>query len=166
MSKGKHKVYLALGSNLGNRLENLRSAVAGLRPYVSGIEYSRIYETAPIYVTDQPSFLNAVISGFTDLDPMMLLHTVKDIERQVGRMPTFRYGPRIVDIDIIFYGNQKIEHPELIVPHPRLAERAFVLCPLADIASDYVNSVNGKTVKQMLAELSNQGECVPTEDGF
>jgi len=160
--KGQRQVHLALGSNLGDRLGNLRAAIAGLEPYIGIAKRSSVYETAPAYVTDQPKFLNAAISGFTDLEPMMLLHTVKEIERRVGRMPTYRYGPRVVDIDIIFYDDEKISHPELTVPHPRMHERSFVLCPLKDIAADYRNPITGKTVGEMLANVNDAGECVLT----
>lgn len=146
-------VALALGSNLGDRLAALREALEALAPFVTVEKKSAVYETPPAYVTDQPAFLNAVIVGSTDLAPLTLLRTVKQIEMELGRTPTFHYGPRRIDIDIIFYGSELIKTVELIVPHPRLTEREFVLRPLADVAGDWVHPEKGQSVKALLATL-------------
>ena len=147
------KIALALGSNVGDRLSYLKAAVKALEPYVDVTAKSRIYETAPAYVSDQPAFLNAVVMGTTKLEPLALLWLLKDIESEIGRQPTFRYGPRVIDIDIIFYGDTVMETPELTIPHPRLAERDFVLRPLCDIAATWKHPQSGKTVEEMLALL-------------
>jgi len=145
------KVALALGSNVGDRMAALRTAVAALKPYVNVTALSPVYETAPAYVTDQPSFLNAALIGETNLAPMVLLRAVKNLESELGRLPTFHYGPRAIDIDILFYGDEIVSVPELVVPHPRLGEREFVLRPLADIAGDWRHPQKGLTISEMLA---------------
>ena len=147
-------IALALGSNLGDRLAMLRAALLALTPIVTITAKSPIYETPAAYVKDQPSFLNAALVGTTTLPPLELLHAVKNIELEMGRKESFRYGPRQIDIDIIFFGTQSIALPELTLPHPRLAEREFVLRPLADVASDWRHPVTGKTVNAMLANLT------------
>ncbi|HNQ66552.1 MAG TPA: 2-amino-4-hydroxy-6-hydroxymethyldihydropteridine diphosphokinase [Smithella sp.] len=154
-------VALALGSNLGDRFASLRKAVEALASCVEISSASPVYETAPAYVTDQPAFLNAAVIGTTKLEPLPLLWALKNIERDVGRTPTFRYGPRVIDIDIIFYGDTILETPELILPHPRVFERDFVLKPLADIAPSWKHIKLGKTVTEMLAALpSNTLSCL------
>lgn len=147
------RVILALGTNMGDRLENLRAAIARLRPFVDIEKISPVYETASAYVTDQPDFLNATLAGTTHLEPLPLLWVVKDLESDIGRVPTFRYGPRVIDIDILFYDEQIVDLPELTIPHPRIAERDFVLYPLNDIAPDLQHPQNGLTVTGMLARL-------------
>ena len=149
----KHDVCLALGSNLGDRLAVLRATCEALAPYVTITARSGVYETQPAYVTDQPLFYNAAIRGSTDLDPMGLLYTVKDIEIELGRRPTFRYGPRVIDIDIIFYDHLALHTTELTIPHSLMAERIFVLQPLADIAPDLRHPVLNKTVTELLSSL-------------
>lgn len=151
-----HKVCLSLGSNLGDRLANLRAANKALAPYVTLTNVSPIYETAPAYVTDQPYFLNAAVTGHTSLDPHALLYTVKSIERDIGRQPTYRYGPRVIDIDILFYDSLHLATPELNVPHALIAERPFVLRPLADIAAEWKHPVSGLSVRTMLDALPDQ----------
>ncbi len=150
-------VALALGSNVGDRHEALRKAVDALSAYVEIQSVSPVYETAPAYVTDQPVFLNAVLVGKTKLEPLSLLWKVKDIEKDVGRLPTYRYGPRVIDIDIIFYGDKLLKTDELTVPHARLEERDFVLRPLCDIAPEWKHPQSGKTVTEMLALLPDTG---------
>ncbi len=151
-----HKIALALGSNIGDRMAALQAARKGLADYMTITAASPIYETAPIYVTDQPLFLNAALIGETKLGPLTLLRAVKDLENDLGRQPTFHYGPRAIDIDIIFYGDEVINLPELILPHPRIAEREFVLRPLADIAPDWRHPQIGLTVEKMLGLLPDQ----------
>ena len=115
---------------------------------------SPIYETPPAYVTAQPSFLNAAITGMTSLSPLALLWSLKYLEGQLGRQPTFRYGPRVIDLDLLLYGDQILKDSELSVPHPRIAEREFVLRPLADIAPGWKHPVTGVTVAEMLTCLA------------
>lgn len=147
------KIALALGSNQDDRLAALRAAVAGLAPYVDVTAVSPVYETKPVYIGDQPDFLNAAVTGETRLAPLTLLWNLKQLEIELGRMPTFHYGPRLIDIDILFYGDQVFSSPELHIPHPRMAEREFVLRPLADIVPDWQHPESGLTVAKMLAAL-------------
>lgn len=154
-SRVNAKVALALGANLGDRIAALRAAVTGLKPYMTITAKSPVYETAPAYVSDQPAFLNAALIGETGLEPLTLLRAVKDLENELGRQPTFHYGPRAIDIDIVFYGDQIIDLPELHIPHPRLAEREFVLRPLADIAPEWRHPATGLTAGEMLAKTSD-----------
>ncbi len=146
-------VYLALGSNLGDRMGNLGSAVERLSKKLTVKKVSSVYETAPLYFKEQPLYLNAALSAMTKLDPFQLLHFVKGVEGDLGRQSSFRNAPRIIDIDILFYGRRIIETPGLTVPHPRIAERAFVLAPLAEIAPSMVHPVLRKRVSELLAAV-------------
>jgi len=148
-----HLVYLALGSNIGDRLANLLTAAAALPPEVVVRRASTVYETAPWGVLDQPDFLNQVLEVETQLTPVELLAHIKQVEAMLGRAQTVRYGPRRIDLDILFYEDQVIDVQGLVVPHPRLHERTFVLVPLADLAPDFRHPQIGKTVREMLAEL-------------
>lgn len=158
MSK-QHLVYLALGTNLGNRESNLRQALQMLAPAVEVTAVSRLYETAPAYVLDQPSFLNIAVKGQTDLSPTGLLVYLKQLETEIGREKTRRYGPRQIDLDIIFYDDLIFNKPHLHIPHPRMVERGFVLRPLADIAADIVHPILKQTVADLAADL-------PPDDGI
>jgi 2-amino-4-hydroxy-6-hydroxymethyldihydropteridine diphosphokinase len=131
-------VYLGLGSNLGDRRRNLETAVAFLKG-TAGIHVSRVsslFNTEPFGVEDQPEFLNAAVEVETELDPPSLLQVVKEIEREMGRVPTYRWGPRVIDIDILLYDRLRWKTPELVIPHPGILERSFVMEPLAELAPD------------------------------
>lgn len=154
-------VHIALGGNLGDRVANLEAAIAALAPDVRMLERSPIYETDPKYVTDQPRFLNMALVAETELDAAALLVFLKSIEERLGRRQGERYGPRPIDLDIIFFGDETIDLPDLAVPHPRLAERAFVLRPLADIAASSVHPVTGLTVSEMVDALEDDGGLIP-----
>ena len=149
--------FLALGTNLGDRPGNLLVAIAALPPAVTVLEKSFVYETLPWGVTDQPSFLNMVIKGETHQRPQELLKNLKQIETHLGRIPSIHYGPRKIDIDILFYDNLIFDSPELTLPHPHMHERAFVLVPLADLTPEQIHPVFGRTIRQLLAELDITG---------
>jgi 2-amino-4-hydroxy-6-hydroxymethyldihydropteridine diphosphokinase len=144
-----HTVFIALGTNLGDRLKTLQEAIAQLPPRVMPRSTSSIYQTAPWGYSDQPDYLNQVIEAETELEPLPLLKYLKKLERKLGRRPTFRYGPRVIDMDILFYDDLVLETPELVIPHPRLHERDFVLVPLADLAPNKAHPVLGKTVEEL-----------------
>jgi len=150
--------FLALGSNVGDREANLRTAVTLLQGDEIRVRRgSSLYETAPQELLDQPSFLNAVVDVETSLFPMQLLARVREIERKMGRRRVTPKGPRNIDIDILFYGRNVIATAELEVPHPRIAQRRFVLEPLAEIAPEFRHPLTGKTANEMLATLEPQG---------
>lgn len=152
----KVTAYLGLGSNQGDRMENLEKGIEFLRGGIEALEVSPIYETEPVGFTEQPAFLNCVCKGETSLSPLELLALAKEAEAALGREPTFRNGPRTLDVDILFYGDEVLSEPGLEVPHPRLNERGFVLVPLADIAPNLRHPVSGATVKEMLERLVQQ----------
>jgi 2-amino-4-hydroxy-6-hydroxymethyldihydropteridine diphosphokinase len=153
MTANTHTIYLGLGTNLGDRHENLLSAATLLPPKVAVVAQSPIYQTPPWGFTEQADFLNQVIKAETTLNPKDLLKYVKKIEKKVGRTATFRWGPREIDIDILFYDNLVYEEKKLTIPHPRLHQRAFMLVPLADLAPKLLHPLTGQTIQQHLAEL-------------
>ena len=146
----EHIVYLALGSNMGNRLANLKAAITNLTPQMSVKKKSSVYETPPWGFTDQNAFLNQVVMAETYLKPEALLAHLKRLEVALGRVPSFENGPRLIDIDILFFDDVVMDTPSLVLPHPRLQERAFVLVPLADLAPDLVHPVLHKSVGELL----------------
>ena len=148
-------VYLGLGSNLGDRKQNLVQALELISQRVTVELLSSIYETEPVGYEQQPLFLNVVCRVLTKLNPEQLLVLAKGIEAKLGRVPSFPNAPRPIDIDILFYNNRIISTRNLTIPHPRLIERAFVLVPLVEIAPELIHPVNGKTVKELLKNLGN-----------
>jgi 2-amino-4-hydroxy-6-hydroxymethyldihydropteridine diphosphokinase len=125
-----------MGSNQGDRERNLVSGVALLAKEIRDVTTSSVYETDPVGVTDQARFLNLVVRGSTRLRPRDLLHFVKAIEQSVGRRPTFHWGPRVLDIDILMYGYESVDDSDLKVPHPEMLNRPFVLVPLCELAPE------------------------------
>lgn len=150
-------IYLALGTNLGQRAAHLRAALAALPPKVKVRRVSPVYETEPWGYRDQPAFFNQVIEAETSLSPQDLLAYIKQLEEHLGRQPTFRYGPRLIDVDVLFYGDQVVDFENLSIPHPHLAERAFVLVPLADLVPDLVHPVLGVPVRDLLSKVDHAG---------
>jgi 2-amino-4-hydroxy-6-hydroxymethyldihydropteridine diphosphokinase len=145
-----HIVYLALGSNLGNREENLKQAISSLSPQMTVKEKSHVYETPPWGHEDQPRFLNQVLKAQTYLQPEQLLKHIKRLELALGRKGTFRNGPREIDIDLLMYDDLVLNTPILALPHPHMHERGFVLLPMMDIAPDLVHPLTRKSVREML----------------
>ena len=145
------RIYLSLGSNIGDRQANLRKAVERLELLdVHVLRASRIYETEPVDYVDQAWFLNQVVEAETALFPTQLLTRTARVERELGRTRTIPKGPRTLDIDILFYGEAVVRTPRLEIPHPRIAQRRFVLAPLAELVPDLRHPVTRLTVRQML----------------
>lgn len=152
-------VYLALGSNLGNRERNITRAAELLQERIADLRLSSIYDTAPEGYTAQPRFLNAVCAGKTALSPQALLDVAKQLERHMGRVPGGPpMGPRPLDIDILYYGDAVINTPPLVIPHPRMAARAFVVVPLAELDPDVTHPVLGKTARELADAVRGQAD--------
>ncbi len=152
--------YLGFGSNLGDRAGNIRAACQelGAHPKISVERLSSLYETAPVGVTEQPDFLNAAAAVRTSLPPDDLLAAMLAIEAHLGRIRNVRWGPRVIDIDMLVYGGETIERPGLVVPHPRLSERAFALVPLAEIAPDLRPPGFPATVAELARKTADYGD--------
>lgn len=151
------RVYLSLGSNRGEREQLLEQALARLAAAgLSLRQVSAVYETEPLERRDQPWFLNLVVEADTDLFPRLLLGRLQRIERQMGRRPTSVKGPRLIDIDLLLYGEAVIRTPELVVPHPRMHLRRFVLEPLAELAPELRHPLTGRTVRELLIGTRSQ----------
>lgn len=159
------RVYLSLGSNLGDRGANLSAALDALDDTegVAVTAVSQRYATEPVGVTDQPEFLNLAAEIETDLAPLELLNVVKRIEQALGRTPTERWGPRSVDIDIVLWGGLMLESEVLTIPHREFRNRAFVLTPLRELAGDMVDPVTGRTVAELAALPEVRGAIRPIE---
>jgi 2-amino-4-hydroxy-6-hydroxymethyldihydropteridine diphosphokinase len=152
-----HPVIIAFGTNLGDRLENLRAALRALPPAVHMQALSPVYETPPWGLAEQPAFLNMVGQGVTALAPLDLLRFLKDLETQLGRQPGVRYGPRLIDLDILFYDDWVVNEVDLTIPHPRIPERAFVLIPLAALAPELQHPLLEETMAQLAARVNGEG---------
>lgn len=147
------KVYLGLGSNVGNKFGNLKKAIQCLKRILRIRKISPIYETEPVGYRHQSWFLNCAVEAETDKKPLPLLNCVKLIEKKLKRKKTFKFGPRTIDIDILFYGDKIIKSKNLNVPHPRMHERLFVLQPLGKIAPKFLHPRFKKTIKELKKEV-------------
>jgi 2-amino-4-hydroxy-6-hydroxymethyldihydropteridine diphosphokinase len=155
-----HTIYLALGANLGDRAASLRAAVEQLRGAVTIERMSAVYETEPAYLLDQPRFLNMAVRGHTTLEPAALLALLKQIERELGRVAAPRYGPRAIDIDILLYDDLALDTASLTIPHPRMAERPFVLAPLAELAPKLVPPGWDRPIGTLAAQVRGNGDVL------
>ncbi len=155
------EVYLGLGSNLGDKRGNIEKATERLREISTGLAVSSMYETTPVGVTLQPTFVNAVCGMWTGLGAFELLQEIREIQRELGVRGPVLNGPRMLDIDILLYGGLVIDLPHLTVPHPRMTEREFVLRPLAEIAPGVVHPVSKKTAAEMLEDLIGNPQNIP-----
>jgi 2-amino-4-hydroxy-6-hydroxymethyldihydropteridine diphosphokinase len=150
-------IYLSLGSNVGDREKHLHTAIERLdAPDVRVLRVSPLYETEPVEYTAQRWFLNLVVEADTTLFPMQLLSRTSRIERDLGRTRTVPKGPRTIDIDILLYGKSVVRSAQLEIPHPRMAERRFVLAPLAELAPELRHPVTHRTVREMLDAAPRQ----------
>lgn len=149
------RAYLGLGSNMGDRADNLRQAIRGLheQPGIRVVGVSAVYETDPVGYVEQDAFLNMAVAVETQRTAEQLLETALSVEKKLGRVRTIRWGPRTIDIDLLLYGNDTIRQEKLIIPHPAMAERAFVLIPLRDVWEGGPLPVYNQSVDQLLSVL-------------
>jgi 2-amino-4-hydroxy-6-hydroxymethyldihydropteridine diphosphokinase len=152
-------VFIGLGSNLGDRKSNLMRAMEILEQRMKLLKVSSLYESEPVYKKDQPWFVNCVAKFGTILAPKELLEYLHDVEKKLGRERNVRYGPRCIDLDILFYGDEIVEDHDLKIPHPMIHERRFVLVPLAEIDPDYIHPTYRSSVAALLAKM-NSNEIV------
>ena len=158
--------YIGFGSNIGDRLVHIQNAIYVLSK-TEGItlqKISSIYKTDPVGYEAQAQFLNGVAAIQTSLSPLSLLHTLKDIETEIGRQHRIRWGPREIDLDILIYGDMCFQAEKLVIPHPEMHRRRFVLAPLVEIAPDAVHPVFQETVQTLLERLKDDTSVVKTED--
>jgi 2-amino-4-hydroxy-6-hydroxymethyldihydropteridine diphosphokinase len=152
-------IYLSLGSNIGDRALNIAHAIEALPPRgVRVVRQSSLYETEPVELRAQEWFINCVAEVETDLTPQELMHALLEIERSMGRLRITPKGPRIIDMDILFFGSAIVREAGLEIPHPRMAERRFVLVPFAEIAPGAVHPLLKKTIAETLAETPDESE--------
>ncbi len=153
----EHIIYLGLGSNLENRLVNLKAAVNNLTPQMTLVKQSHVYETPPWGYKDQAPFLNQVVKVKSYETPEKLVEHLLRLEIVLGRKPSFKNGPRLIDIDILFYDDLTVFKDGLVIPHPRMHERAFVLVPLNEIAPDFVHPTLNKSIQELLQTCDVSG---------
>ncbi|MGA8221088.1 MAG: 2-amino-4-hydroxy-6-hydroxymethyldihydropteridine diphosphokinase [Candidatus Acidiferrales bacterium] len=154
--------YLSLGSNIGDRAQNIRRAIEALPAHsVRVTNESSLYEAEPVEMRDQAWFLNCVVEAETELMPQQLMHALLEIERSLGRKRRVPKGPRLIDMDILLFGSSVVRTPDLEIPHPRMAGRRFVLVPFAEIAPGVRHPVLKKTIAELLAETPDRSEVRP-----
>jgi len=158
-SPHRHRAFLGIGSNLGDRAANCREALARLEKveHTSVMCVSGFYETEPVGFKEQERFINAAVELATDLDPLALLDRLLEVEQTMGRVRTVKWGPRLIDLDLLLYDDLTMKHPRLTLPHEFLHERVFVLLPLAEIAPDLVHPVRGMSIRALLESLPDAG---------
>lgn len=157
---GLQKAYISAGSNLGDRKANLEFALTSLAEKTSVLKVSSLYETEPVGYLDQPWFLNIVLELETGLAPSDLLRLCQEVEASCGRIRTFPNAPRTLDLDVLIYGDVVLQEEKLTIPHPRLAERKFVLEPLAEIAPDLVHPVLQRTARSLLDDCRDPSQVI------
>jgi len=150
------QVSFSIGTNVGDRLQNIVETLKLLREYISISNISSVYKTKALYFTHQEDFYNLAVVGYTELTPAKLMKMCKKIEKKVGRQKRFQYGPREIDIDIVFYGQKMLHTKSLDVPHLLFQERSFVLVPFAEIIPDFVDPRSEKTIAELLAQIGQQ----------
>src|SRR3989338_8608389 len=158
------EIFLGLGSNVGNREDNLRHAIERLAPQIRLEKHSAIYRTMPMYVKEQPEFLNMTIQAETELSAHEVFQKIDTIQKEMGEHR--KNQPRSIDIDILFFGHKIIETPELKIPHPKIAERAFVLVPMNDIAPDFVHPVLGVQIETLLSRVEGHEDVKPFSHSY
>ena len=153
-------IYLALGSNVGDRVQNISNSIALLDSKITNIKTAQSYESKPVGFVDQNNFINTVIRGETELPPEELLIFIKEIEKNIGRIERFKWGPREIDIDIIFYDSIEINTTNLTIPHPRYLERDFVLLPLIDLDENILDPIKKKSIKNIYESMNDQDASI------
>ena len=157
-------VFIGLGTNLGDRVDNLKTAQGHIKRFIDIVSRSSLYETEPVDYEQQGWFLNMVVEGLTRLAARDLLKHLLDTEKEMGRHRVLRKGPRIIDLDILFYGSDIIEQDDLVVPHPEIQNRGFVLTPLNEIAPQFRHPLLQKDVSRLLNELPTAKEVKRLDD--
>jgi 2-amino-4-hydroxy-6-hydroxymethyldihydropteridine diphosphokinase len=155
MIEKRYTVYIGLGSNLGDRVANLREAVRRMAAYLQIERVSQLYVAAPLGYVRDDAFVNAVLQGTTTLKPLRLLAALKETEMDMGRPSGVQHGPQLIDLDILFYGSIHMDTLELTIPHPRMQHRAFVLKPLAELAPNLMHPVLYYTATQLLQDADD-----------
>src|SRR3989338_1910998 len=156
LSQNESNIFIGLGTNLGDKEENLKHAIEEIKKVAEVLLCSPLYETEPIGLANQPLFYNQVLEIRTTLNPEALLLALKDIEKKLVRVPTIRNGPRSIDCDILYYENRIMKTESLSIPHLRAAERAFVLVPLCDVAPEFLDPIQKKTIHELVEELQEE----------